>query len=93
MQDKEVKNMKKKLTKLTTDKESENFLDQDITEFMDDFKITTFEFAPKTKSLTIQISDPLLNNVQSFAKQENVSFQKVVLQALEEFIQNYKKKE
>ncbi len=80
--------MKKKLSKLTTDKEAEDFLDQDISEFMDDpsFKLTTFEFAPKTKSITIRISDPLLNYVQSFAKQENVSYQKVVRQALEEFM-------
>jgi predicted DNA binding CopG/RHH family protein len=86
--------MKKKLPKLTTDKEAEDFLDQDISEFMDDpdFKFTTFEFAPKTKSITIRISDPLLNYVQHFAKEENVSYQKIVRQALEEYIRNKKNK-
>ncbi len=67
--------MKKKLPKLTTDKEAEEFIDQDLSKYMDndDFKLTTFEFAPKTKSITIRISDPLLNFIQSFEKEEKVS--------------------
>ncbi|WP_338635805.1 CopG family antitoxin [Spirobacillus cienkowskii] len=86
--------MKKKLPKLTTDKEAEEFIDQDLSEYMDndDFKLTTFEFAPKNKSITIRISDPLLNCIQSFAKEEKVSYQKIVRQALEEYIRKKKKK-
>ncbi|BBH53970.1 CopG family antitoxin [Fluviispira sanaruensis] len=45
----------------------------DISEFMKDpdFEITTIEFEPKT--ITVRLSDPLLNYVQSFAKKDNVS--------------------
>lgn len=77
--------MKKKLPKLTTDKDAENFLNQDISDFMNDpdFKFITFEFTHKTKSITIRISDPLPNYVQSFAKQENVSYQKLAREFFE----------
>ena len=53
--------MKKKLQKITTDEEAEDILNEDLSEYVnkDNFKQTTFEFAPKDKSVTIRISDPL----------------------------------
>ena len=80
--------MKKKLQKITTDKEAENILNEDLSDYInkDNFKRTTFEFAPKDKSITIRISDPLLNSVQSAAQKQGVPYQRIIRQAIEEYL-------
>lgn len=80
--------MKKKLPKIRTDKEAEDILKEDLSDFInkDNFKRTTFEFAPKDKSITIRISDPLLNSVQSVAEKQGVPYQRIIRQAIEEYL-------
>lgn len=80
--------MKNKLQKITTDKEAENILNEDLSDYLskDNFKRTTFEFAPKDKSITIRISDPLLNSVQAVAEKQGVPYQRLIRQAIEEYL-------
>ena len=80
--------MNKKLKKITTDKEAEDILESDLSEFInkDNFKRTTFEFGAKDKSITLRISDPLLNSVQAAAKKQGVPYQRVIRQAIEEYL-------
>ena len=80
--------MKKKLPKITTDKEAEDVLSEDLTSYINknNFKRTTFEFAPKDKSITIRISDPLLNSVQEVAEKQGVPYQRIIRQAIEEYL-------
>lgn len=80
--------MKKKLQKISTDKEAEDILNKDLSEYLnkDNFKQTTFEFAPKDKSVTIRISDPLLNSVQDVAKKQGVPYQRIIRKAIEEYL-------
>jgi predicted DNA binding CopG/RHH family protein len=80
--------MKKKLPKIRTDKEAEDILNEDLSDFInkDNFKRTTFEFATKDKSITIRISDPLLNSVQSVAEKQGVPYQRIIRQAIEEYL-------
>jgi predicted DNA binding CopG/RHH family protein len=80
--------MKKILKKITTDKQAEDILNKDLSAYIhkDNFKQTTFEFAPKDKSITIRISDPLLNSVQSAAEKQGVPYQRIIRQAIEEYL-------
>ena len=80
--------MKKKLQKITTDKEAKDILNEDLSDYInkDNFKRITFEFAPKDKTITIRISNPLLNSVQSVAEKQGVPYQRIIRQAIEEYL-------
>jgi predicted DNA binding CopG/RHH family protein len=80
--------MKKKLKKMTTDKEVKDLLKQDLNDYIHkgNFKKTTFEFEPKDKSITIRISDPLLHSVQAVADRKGVPYQRIIRQAIEEYL-------
>jgi predicted DNA binding CopG/RHH family protein len=80
--------MKKKLQKITTDKEAEDILNDDLSDYVNrnNFKRTTFEFAPKDKSITIRVSHPLLNSVQAIAEKQGVPYQRIIRQAIEEYL-------
>lgn len=77
--------MKKRLPKMKSDKAAEKLLEKDLSEFLDpeNFALTSFEFAPKDKSITIRVSEPLLQAVKAVSKKKGVSYQKYVRQALE----------
>lgn len=80
--------MKKKLKEIKTDEEVEDLLSEDLSDYIhkENFKKTTFEFAPKDKSITIRISDPLLNSVQAIAEKKGVPYQRIIRQAIEEYL-------
>lgn len=80
--------MKKKLKKITTDRDAKNLLKEDLSEYIHsgNFKRTTFEFVPKDKSVTIRISDPLLHSVQELAEKQGVPYQRVIRLAIEEYL-------
>lgn len=80
--------MNKKLPKLITDKNAENILNSNLTDYIneDNFKRITFEFVPKDKNITIRISDPLLNSVQKLAKKQGISYQRIIRQAIEDYL-------
>jgi len=78
--------MNKPLPKMNTDQELEDFLDQDLTEYLvpENFTPTTFEFATKDKSITLRISSALLAAVKEASQAQGMSYQRYIRQVLEE---------
>jgi predicted DNA binding CopG/RHH family protein len=78
--------MKKKVPNLKSDKEAENFLNQDLTEFieLENFRKVNFEFLPKTKQVNLRFPEPLLSAVRRKAKKEGISYQRYIRKAVEE---------
>ncbi|HAR43439.1 MAG TPA: CopG family transcriptional regulator [Bdellovibrionales bacterium] len=63
-------------------------LNRDLSDYLspEHFKPITFEFAPKDKSITIRISSELLKTVQGAAKKRKISYQKLIREAIEQFV-------
>ena len=80
--------MKKKFPVLKTDEEAEEFLQQDLSDYLHagNFAPFRFEFQPKDKSINLRISETLLKAVQSRAKSEGIPYQRYIRQALERAI-------
>lgn len=80
--------MSKRLPKMKSDRSAKSMLKRDLSEYFstDNFKTTSFEFAPKDKSITIRVSSELLKAVQSEAKKRGTNYQKLIREALERFI-------
>ncbi len=78
--------MKKKVPKLKSDKEAEEFLDRDLTDYLNlkNFQRVSFEFQPKTKKISIRVSEDLLEAVKKKAKRQKISYQKYIRKAVEE---------
>ena len=85
---KKSKNTKKLLPKFKSDKEVEEFLEQDLSDYIDkkNFRPASFELAPKNKVVTIRFSEQLLEMVKSLAKEQGVDYQKLIRQAVEDFV-------
>ena len=77
--------MKKKVPRFKTDREAEQFLDRDLTDYLNlkNFTPVTFELLPKTKQVNLRFSEPLLNAVRKQAEQEGISYQKFIRRAVE----------
>jgi len=58
--------MKKKLPKFKSDKEIEQFLEQDLTDYIDprNAQRVTFEFLPKTEKVNLRFPPELLSEVR-----------------------------
>ena len=78
--------MTKKVPEFKSDKEAEDFLEKDLTEYIDLKKFTkaNFEFLPKNKKVNLRFPEPLLEAVKQKAKQEGISYQKYIRRAVEE---------
>lgn len=78
--------MKKKIPKFKSDKEVEQFLDQDLTDYIDPRKDqrVTFEFLPKTEKVNLRFPPELLTEVRKKAAKKGMSYQKYIRQAVEE---------
>ncbi len=50
------------------------------------FKLMYFEFAPKNKSITLRVSNKLLDAVQTAAKRRGINYQKLIREAIEQFL-------
>lgn len=76
------------MKKLKTDKEAENYLDQDLSSVLDTkkFKKIKFELKPKDTSITIRLPEELKLAFQKKAKKEGLSYQKLMREALEKYI-------
>ena len=72
------------------DEELEEVLDGDMSDFItqNDFHLTTFEFAPKNKTITIRVSEELLKAIRSQAKKRKTTYQKFIREALERILKN-----
>lgn len=80
--------MKKRLPKMKSDRAAKAISNKDLSDFMspENFKLTSFEFAPKNKSITLRVSDELLKSVQTVAKRRGVNYQKLIREAIEQFL-------
>lgn len=78
--------MTKKVPRFKTDEETEAFLEQDLTDYLDlsKFERASFEFLPKTERVNLRFSAPLLAAVRAKAKQAGISYQKYIRQVVEE---------
>ena len=78
--------MSKKIPRFKTDEEAGQFLEQDLTDYLDpkNFTPITFELLPKTKQVNLRFSSALLAAVRKQAMQEGISYQKFVRRAVEE---------
>jgi predicted DNA binding CopG/RHH family protein len=77
--------MKKKLPELKTDNDAEDFIDTaDLTEY--DLSVLVpmkFEFQKKERSITLRLSDPLLEAIKQEATRSNMPYQRFIRQTLE----------
>jgi predicted DNA binding CopG/RHH family protein len=77
--------MKKQLPKLTTNEAAENFIDKAaLTEYdLSSMKSVRFEFQPKGRSITMRLSEPLLEAIKEEADRSGIPYQRFIRQALE----------
>ena len=82
--------MSKHLPRMKSDKAAKNFLKKDLAPYLtpENFRLTTFEFAPKDKSVTIRVSNALLEAVKSAAERRGVDYQKLIREAIEQFLKS-----
>ena len=80
--------MSKRLPRMKTNRATKVALKKGLSDYIspDNFKLSTFEFAPKDKSITLRVSSKLLDVVQSTAKRRGVNYQKLIREAIEQFL-------
>ena len=77
--------MKRPLPILTSDKEAEDFIDNtDLTQYdLSALNQIRFEFQPKERSITMRLSEPLLEAIKEEAIRSGLPYQRFIRQALE----------
>ena len=77
--------MKKKLPKLQTDEEAEEFVaNADLTEYdLSEVRTILFEFQPKSERVNMRLPKPLLDAVKASAAKAGVPYQRFIRQVLE----------
>jgi predicted DNA binding CopG/RHH family protein len=77
--------MKKKLPKLHSDEEAEEFVaTADLTEYdLSGLRTVRFEFQPKTDRVNMRLPKPLLDAVKASARKAGVPYQRFIRQVLE----------
>ena len=77
--------MKKKLPVFKTEEEAENFLEQDLSDYISAENLAPFQFEyrPKQKSVNLRISEELLNAVRAVAHRRGIPYQRYIRQTLE----------
>ena len=77
--------MSKKLPALRSEKEAEELLDKDLSEYIsaENLEPFPFEYRPKQKSVNLRISDELLRAVRAAARRRGIPYQRYIRQALE----------
>jgi len=80
--------MSKRLPKMKSDRAAKAMIKKDLTDYLspENFKLTSFEFAPKDKSITLRVSSELLDAVQAVAKRRRMNYQKLIREAIEVFL-------
>ena len=78
--------MKKRLPKLKNDQEAEKFINTDLSDYIHagNFSAASFEFAPKNQSISLRLSDALLNAIRKASKKMGIPYQRYIRQTLEE---------
>ena len=76
--------MKRKVPRLTNDREAEAFLAQDLSDLdFSQFKPARFEFERKTAQLNMRVPKPLLDAVKRRAKARGIPYARFVREAVE----------
>jgi predicted DNA binding CopG/RHH family protein len=77
--------MKKILPKIKTDEEAEALLEQDLSDYLhkDNFKPVSFEFKPKDKTVSLRVSEELLEKVKTVSNREGIPYQRYIRRAIE----------
>ena len=76
--------MKKKVPRMTTDREAETFLDQDLSDLdFSQFKPVRFEFEKKTARVNMRLPQPLLEAVKRKATARKIPYQRFIREVLE----------
>ena len=78
--------MTKQIPKFKTDKALEDFLDEDLSEYLtpENFSPVTFEFAPKEKIVNLRMSKALFDRVKGAAEEKKIPYQRFIRQTLEQ---------
>lgn len=86
--------MKKRLPNLKTDKDAQDFIEKDLSEYLTsaNFSKSTFEFEPKDTSITFRVSSRLKESLLDISKRKKVPYQKVMREALEEYEKRHRKR-
>jgi predicted DNA binding CopG/RHH family protein len=73
---------------MKSDGAAKALLGKDLSAYLspENFKLTSFEFAPKNKSITLRVSNELLGAVQTAAKKRGINYQKLIREAIEQFL-------
>jgi predicted DNA binding CopG/RHH family protein len=83
--------MKKRVPKLRTDKQADDFLDQDLTGLdFSQFKPVQFEFEKKTARINMRLPQPLLEAVKKRAVARKIPYQRFIREALERAVSTQK---
>ncbi|MBR3371469.1 MAG: ribbon-helix-helix protein, CopG family [Rhodobacteraceae bacterium] len=70
---------------LTTDKQAEDFLDQDLSDLdFAQFKPMPFEALPKSALVTMRLPEPLIAALKARAKDRGIPYQRLIREALEQ---------
>jgi predicted DNA binding CopG/RHH family protein len=80
--------MKKKLPRLKSDKQAEEFVEKaDLTEYdLSGMRPLRFEFQPKTERVNMRLPPQLLAAVRALAAKSGVPYQRFIRQALEDAV-------
>lgn len=80
--------MKKKLPKLKSDKEAEDFVaNADLTEYdLSGLRRVRFEFEKKAAQLNMRIPKPLLDAVKARAKARGIPYTRLIRETLEQAV-------
>ncbi len=81
--------MKKKLPRLKSDKEAEEFVEKaDLTEYdLSGMRPVRFEFQPKSERVNMRLPRLLLDAVRASAARAGIPYQRFIRQALEHAVQ------
>ena len=81
--------MKKKLPRLKSDKEAEEFVEKaDLTEYdLSGMRPIRFEFQPKSERVNMRLPRQLLDAVRASAARAGIPYQRFIRQALEHAVQ------
>ncbi len=77
--------MHKKLPALKSDKEAEDLLNQDLSDYISAENLAPFpfEYKPKQKLVNLRISEELLSAVRAAARRRGIPYQRYIRQVLE----------
>jgi predicted DNA binding CopG/RHH family protein len=80
--------MKKRLPKMKSDRAARAVMKRDLSDYLskENFKPVTFEFEPKDKSITLRVSSALLKAVQNVANKNGTNYQKLIREAIEQYL-------